>query len=157
MKKIVLILLYGLFLCLLLEFGLGYGGYWIVPGQSFSYGRVKDERRQIIEENQIAGRVAVNLDEPKTHEGAKRRRFSTEILHPYLGYVVDFHDKECPAFGFCDDRMRSYVTRLNGRDFPEALSGHYRYHGRFCCPWDSKHFHPGEDGTGSVHHPVIKG
>lgn len=32
-----------------------------------------------------------------------------EVLHPYLGYVVDYHDPRCPDIGFCDSRLRDYT------------------------------------------------
>ncbi len=120
MRRFKLILLYIVFLCLLAEFGIGHIGYWIAQGEAFSYDGLKKERRNIVSRFTTRGRVAVDLDQDPSP--GKRKKYSVEILHPYLGYVVDFHDDQCPTIGFCDDRMRSYLALLQGEDFPEASS-----------------------------------
>lgn len=118
MKKISTIVLYVFFLALLVEFGIGYLGYRITQGEWYSYDALKQERNEIIAANAKAERTAANID--NTRKKGSRKR--TEILHPYLGFVVDFNDEECPDIGFCDDRMRSYHSVLQGRDFPEPAS-----------------------------------
>lgn len=119
-KRITIAVLYSLFLILLAEFGLGWPSYWLTQGRSYSYTReyeeLKQERRNIIQANASSERVAAQIDQKQTATG---RKYSTEILHPYLGFVVDFHDEDCPQIGFCDDRMRSYKELLHNRDFPE--------------------------------------
>lgn len=116
MKKLLMALLYILFLAILVEFGIGQLGYRFTQGEWHSYEQAKQQRNEIIAANAAAEREAANIDINKSR-GKKRR---TEILHPYTGFVVDFHDEACPDIGFCDDRMRSYQPLLNGRDFPEA-------------------------------------
>ncbi|KAB2891439.1 MAG: hypothetical protein F9K32_04165 [Desulfobulbaceae bacterium] len=116
MKKLLMALLYILFLAILVEFGVGQLGYRFTQGEWHSYEQAKQQRNEIIAANVAAEREAANIDINKSG-GTKRR---TEILHPYMGFVVDFHDEACPDIGFCDDRMRSYQPLLNGRDFPEA-------------------------------------
>ncbi len=115
MKRFSLILLYIFSLLLLVEVSFGYLGNWIVQGEAYSYDRLKQERRDIISDSQE--RVAANLDQGKK---GKKRKYRVEILHPYLGYVIDYHDDECPDIGFCDERMRSYKDLLQGKDFLEA-------------------------------------
>lgn len=119
MRRFVLIIIYCIFLAFLAEFGIGYVGYWVTQGQRYSYSTVsydkqKDERIALTTSNR--GRVVANLDQNLAKKNT--RKYSTEILHPYLGFVVDFHDEECPNIGFCDDRMRGYQSLLNGKDFP---------------------------------------
>jgi len=115
MKKISTVVFYVFFLVLLAEFGIGYLGYRITQGEWYSYEELKRERNEIIAANAKAERTAANIDNKKT-TGSRHR---TEILHPYLGFIVDFHDEACPDIGFCDDRMRGYQGVLQGRDFPE--------------------------------------
>ena len=91
MKRFSLILLYIFSLLLLVEVSFGYLGNWIVQGEAYSYDRLKQERRDIISDSQE--RVAANLDQGKK---GKKRKYRVEILHPYLGYVIDYHDDECP-------------------------------------------------------------
>ncbi|GJL80796.1 MAG: hypothetical protein DHS20C01_04300 [marine bacterium B5-7] len=35
-----------------------------------------------------------------------------EVLHPYLGYVMRYADRDCPTIGFCDDAMRGNAADL---------------------------------------------
>lgn len=116
MKKVLMTILYGLFLAILVEFGVGQLGYRLTQGEWHSYEQAKQERNAILAASVAAEREATDIDNKKS--GGKKRR--TEILHPYMGFVVDFHDEACPDIGFCDDRMRSYQPQLKGRDFPEA-------------------------------------
>ncbi len=116
MKKVLMAILYGLFLAVLVEFGVGQLGYRLTQGEWHSYEQAKQERNEILAASVAAEREAANIDTTKSR-GKKRR---TEILHPYMGFVVDFHDEACPDIGFCDDRMRGYQPLLKGRDFPEA-------------------------------------
>lgn len=118
MNKVRSLFFYILFIGLLIEFGIGYGGYWVTQHKIFSYDIAKQERRDIRSDVKATGRVAANLDQNKTKK--KRKVYSTEILHPYLGFVVDFHDDRCPGIGFCDDRIRRYQTLLHGNIFPES-------------------------------------
>lgn len=120
MKKIFTIALYCLFLALLAEFGIGWLGYRFTQGRSYSYDELKQERLEIITDGDVPERAAAEIDQKQTRKKKRRR---TEILHPYLGFVVDFHDEECPRIGFCDDRIRSYTNLLQGRDFPEPAPG----------------------------------
>lgn len=117
MKKLITILLYGLFLALLAEFGVGWLGYRITQGKAYSYDELKEERLALIATNAVPERAASDIDQQWMKKSKKSRR--TEILHPYLGFVIDSHDNECPDVGFCDDRMRGYKKMLQGRDFPE--------------------------------------
>jgi len=115
MKKILTAFGYGLFLFILLEFGIGQLGYRLTQGKWHSYEDAKKERNDIIAASSVSERTAANIDfNPKTE---KKRR--SEILHPYMGFVVDFHENACPGIGFCDDRIRSYQQRLQGDLFPE--------------------------------------
>lgn len=122
MKKVITIFAYCLFLVLLAEFGVGYIGYRLTQGHFYSYNegyeKLKQERRYIAD-FAVAERIAANMDQAQQKQG-NNQKYMSEILHPYLGYVVDFHDNECPKIGFCDDRMRGYKNLLQGKDFPEA-------------------------------------
>lgn len=114
MQKIRSILLYGLFLLILVEVGIGYAGYYLTQGQGFDYSALKQQRRDIVSKFTESGRVAQSLDQkPKKRRGG----YKNEILHPYLGYVIDYHDDECPGIGFCDDRMRTYTALRDGGPF----------------------------------------
>lgn len=119
-KRITVGVLYCVFFALLAEFGLGWPAWRLTQGGMYSYNGVydalKQERREIIQANLSSERAAAKIDQKQTATG---NRYPTEILHPYLGFVVDFHDQGCPQIGFCDDRMRSYKELLRGRDFPE--------------------------------------
>lgn len=116
MKKVSTYLLYCFFLLLLVEFGLGQLGYRLTQGRWHIYEDSKKERNEIIAASTSAERTAANIDD----KASNRKRRRTEILHPYTGYIVDFHDETCPDIGFCDDRMRSYQSLLQGQDFPMA-------------------------------------
>lgn len=115
MKKVVTAAGYCLFLFVLLEFGVGQLGYRFTQGEWHSYEQAKKERGEIIAASVDAEREAADIDDSKSDD--KKRR--TEILHPYMGFVVDFHDEACPDIGFCDDRMRGYQPLLKGGDFPQ--------------------------------------
>lgn len=118
MRRLLSITLYGLFLLILIEGGIGYAGYYFTQEQTFDYSRLKQQRRDIVSKFVSSGRIAQDLDQkPKKRRGG----YKTEILHPYLGYVIDFHDDRCPGIGFCDDRMRRYQTLRDGQPFvPKA-------------------------------------
>lgn len=114
MRKLLSITLYGLFLLILVEGGVGYTGFYLTQGEGFEYSALKQQRRDIVSKFVSSDRVAQSLDQkPKK----KRGGYSTEILHPYLGYVIDFHDDRCPGIGFCDDRMRTYQAMRDGGPF----------------------------------------
>ncbi len=117
MRRFTLIVVYLIFLGVLLEVGVGRIGYRITQGVAFSYQELKTERRDLVAKFVGGDRVAVDLNQK---ESGKRPGYSTEIIHPYLGYVVDFHDDQCPLIGFCDDRMRGYAGALSDKGFFEA-------------------------------------
>ncbi len=58
MKQAKLLFFYIVFLALLVEFGIGYLGYWITQGKAFSYDTVKQERRDVKSKIEAYGRVA---------------------------------------------------------------------------------------------------
>ena len=116
MKNVATAAGYGLFLFVLLEFGIGQLGYRFTQGTWHAYEQAKKERGEIIAASVAAERAAADIDDTASDDSKRR----TEILHPYMGFVVDFHDETCPAIGFCDDRMRGYQPLLKGSDFPEA-------------------------------------
>lgn len=116
MIKTLIAVLYVFFIAVLIEFGIGQLGYRLTQGEWHSYEHAKQERNEIITASVVREREAADIDIKKS--GKKQHR--TEILHPYLGFVVDFHDDACPDIGFCDDRMRGYQPLLMGRDFLEA-------------------------------------
>ena len=54
---------------------------------------------------------------------AGRRR--VEIVHPYLGYVVDFNEHDCGTIGFCDDRIRQYQKEFPGQLFAPGTDDNF--------------------------------
>ncbi len=116
MKKKLIAIAYVLFIAVLLEFGIGQLGYRFTQGEWHSYEQAKQERNEIIAASVAWEREAADIDIKKSAQ----KSYRTEILHPYMGFVVDFHDDACPDIGFCDDRMRGYQPLLMGRDFLEA-------------------------------------
>ncbi|MCW5198486.1 hypothetical protein VU06_01905, partial [Desulfobulbus sp. F3] len=98
MKKLIKIVLYCLFLVLLIEFAIGRFGYRLTQGKPYSYEELAQERHELISANLVSERAAAEIDQVPTATQKERKR-RTEILHPYLGFVVDSHDDECPDIG----------------------------------------------------------
>ncbi|NNC98981.1 MAG: hypothetical protein HKN85_02240 [Gammaproteobacteria bacterium] len=113
MRKILLATGYGLFLLILLEVS-GHLGYRLTQGKWFSSSDLKQERRAIIKKfEKRDSRLAAELDAEPDLTG----RWRVEIVHPYVGYVVDFNERQCGTIGYCDDRIRRYVTEYPDRNF----------------------------------------
>lgn len=92
-----------------------------VDGSPVSLRGFADERERIIE---------VRAQETRLPDRSKAGRDSgqrVEILHPYMGYVVDYYDSRCPGHGFCDDLMREHddapLTSKGEDDFVVAVFG----------------------------------
>jgi len=72
-----------------------FAGYKISQGSLFSWSRFELLRHDIAE--------PAATDKVTTNQGGMGNRSRKEVLHPYLGYVIQYADKNCPDFGFCDD------------------------------------------------------
>ncbi len=89
---------------------LAYAAYSILEEKRFSFSDTQQKRQEIVDK--YTQSLEKNRVKVKNKNKKKRRGPSEEIIHPYLGYVVHFRDEDCPGYGFCDDRMRSYETDL---------------------------------------------
>lgn len=77
-----------------------YIGYAARTGELFSWSGFQKERRDII--SGYRERLP-QMSHPKKEEEKKRGR--TEVIHPYLGYVIESQNEECSQYGFCDWRV----------------------------------------------------
>ena len=71
-------------------------GYSISQGSLFSWSHFDRLRHEIAE--------PPSTDKIATNQGGMGNRTKNEVLHPYLGYVIQYADKNCPDFGFCDSK-----------------------------------------------------
>ena len=63
----------------------------------------------------------------KKRKVARKKSYKREVIHPYLGFVIEYGDTDCPDFGFCDNRTRGknrapFVTK-NDDNFIIAILG----------------------------------
>ncbi|GJL83392.1 MAG: hypothetical protein DHS20C01_30260 [marine bacterium B5-7] len=118
-KKLVFYAISFLMLYLLIE-GVAFVGYRIIEGEFFSASKLEQERAELVEER----RQESTLPAAGNNRDAK---YLQEILHPYMGYVVDYHDLECPGYGFCDRKMKKFknapLTPKGPDDFIVAVFG----------------------------------
>ena len=98
----------GTFLWLILEIG-AFAVVSIRDGVLFSWEQHREAREKIMGDYQSA-LVKEEKYNKKSLETKKRIRRPEEVIHPYLGYVVDHQDTRCPDFGFCDYRNRGKTT-----------------------------------------------
>lgn len=93
----------------------------VVEGSPMSLRDFADERDRIIETRAEETRL------PDRSEAGRDSGHQVEILHPFMGYVVDYHDSLCSGHGFCDDLMRQYddapLTPGSEGDFVVAVFG----------------------------------
>ncbi len=93
----------------------------VVEGSPMSLRELADERDRIIETRAEETRL------PDRSEAGRDSGKRVEILHPFMGYVVDYHDSLCSGHGFCDDLMRQYddapLTPGSEGDFVVAVFG----------------------------------
>ena len=73
-----------------------FAGYSISQGSLFSWSRFDRLRQEIA--------PPPTTDKVVTNQGGTGNRITKEVLHPYLGYVIQYADKNCPDFGFCDSK-----------------------------------------------------
>ncbi len=101
--------------------GVAFVGYSIAQGEFFSLAELTELREEIIDDREKQTRL------PDTSEAGRDNRHRQEILHPYMGYVIDYHDTRCSGHGFCDDMMRSYenapVTPKSEDDYMVGVFG----------------------------------
>lgn len=113
--------LIGFVLLYLLAEGAAFIGHSITSGNTYSLAEFTRERARIVtdraEERQL----------PDTSEAGFDSRRMLEILHPYLGYVIDYHDSHCSGHGFCNSRMRTYenapLTPAGPDDYTVGIFG----------------------------------
>lgn len=112
-KTSVLATCYLIALVLLIELT-GHAAFRITQGKWFSSGEFKVKRNKVLEKFELRDqRLAAELDQKPENDGGWR----TEIVHPYAGYIVDFHERACGTIGFCDDRIRAYQKQFPQENF----------------------------------------
>jgi len=79
--------------------GIAYMGYGVTQGSLFSWSDFQMARQRVIDDYQ--GKQP-QLSPQKTAEIKRGRK---EVIHPYLGYVIDSKNEECSIYGFCDWRI----------------------------------------------------
>ncbi len=110
------------FACLyLLAEGVAFVGHSIAAGAMYSLADLTAARERIVAERAEETRL------PDTSAAGFDSRRKEEILHPYMGYVIDYHDTRCSGHGFCDDMMRGYenapVTPKSDDDYMVGVFG----------------------------------
>jgi len=80
-----------------------YVGYGILNETTFAWAEFQAQRLQVLDrlDKKRKRHYRSQADIRKT---TKRQR--VEVLHPYIGYVVDHRDEGCPQYGFCMDAMK---------------------------------------------------
>ena len=113
LKKAGFSILYLIALALLVE-GTGHLAFRLSQGSWFDLSDMKADRKAILDRyDKRDQRLAAEYAAEKAQTG----RWKVEIVHPYIGYVLDHDDPSCGSLGFCDDRMRRYREMFPDKHF----------------------------------------
>ena len=101
-KKAVFVAVIILFLYLFAEVTT-FVGYGILNQTTFSWAEFESQRVDVLEK---LGKKRKRHNRPQADIRKSAKRRSVEVLHPYIGYVIDHRDEDCPQYGFCMDAMK---------------------------------------------------
>jgi hypothetical protein len=91
---------------------IAYAFIGIRDGKLFSWSEHQSSRAELVAEYQAELDKELKYNKKTLAKSEKVRiRRGEEVIHPYLGYVMEHRDTRCPDLGFCDDRNRN---RLSG-------------------------------------------
>ncbi len=95
--------------------------YRVIYKQAFDHSTLHDSRKEIVDTRKEERTL------PETSSKSGNSKIRREVLHPYLGFVVDYNELACPDFGFCDRRMRknpnSPMQPTSDDDFVVVITG----------------------------------
>lgn len=100
---------------------IAYIGYGLSNGGLFSWTQFEETRQEIIRD----------YESKKSHYDPQKNtvviRGRKEVIHPYLGYVIESQNEECSNYGFCDWRVvgakHSPVTLPSENKFVVGIFG----------------------------------
>jgi len=80
-------------------------------GRLFSWSEHQNSRTELIAEYRKELEKEQKYNKKTLTKPEKVRiRKGEEVIHPYLGYVMEHRDTRCPDLGFCDDRNRNKLS-----------------------------------------------
>jgi hypothetical protein len=81
-------------------------------GKLFSWSEHRNSRAELVSAYQAELDKEQRYNKKTLAKSDKVRiRRGEEVIHPYLGYVMEHRDTRCPDLGFCDDRNRNKLSR----------------------------------------------
>ena len=96
-------------------------GISLSSGELFSWARFEESRQKII------GDYESKKSDYDLQKDAVTKHGTKEVIHPYLGYVVDSQNEECSYYGYCDRRVvgakHSPVTMPSENKFVVGIFG----------------------------------
>ncbi len=102
---------------------IAYAGYGLSAGELFSWTQFDEIRQKIIRDYESQK----SHYDPQPQDGTVAKRGRKEVIHPYLGYVIDSQNEECSDYGFCDWRVvgakHSPVTPPSADKFVVGIFG----------------------------------
>lgn len=119
LKRLLFTVVYLIGLLVLVE-ATGHLAYRITQGQWFSSSELKQQRLTLLEKHALRDKALADEAHQDPNAGGA---WSVQIVHPYMGYVVDFHEDACGTIGFCNDRIRRYGKEHPGQHFVPKTDG----------------------------------
>ena len=91
---------------------IAYAFIGIRDGKLFSWSDHQYSRAELVAEYQaeLDKEQKYNKKTLAKTEKVRIRGGEEEVIHPYLGYVIEHRDTRCPDLGFCDDRNRNKLS-----------------------------------------------
>ena len=106
-RKILYISILTIFIGLFTE-AAAYLGLKIVADDASSLDALQQKRAKLIQDYYPRAPAPKAGNSSKSQPRKKGRRH--EVIHPYIGYVTNFNDPDCPDYGFCNKYMKHHPT-----------------------------------------------